>query len=260
MGWDFNYTVRTDTGSHQNLVDLGYATNVRIPAETSPGQRARPSVIANAHGERLESRTFFGSYDFVLQVDLSYGPVTPTHADGSPGHVYENRSAVNALLLGHTERVWLGRTAPHQGAVEIPVIIQRVPRTGTPRHRVVFTCHALEPFWRDQSVTFSAVNPVSGVTVGGDAPLADGQFSFSGTNGVQRLTQSATGDWIELDADTTSTAIIVDAGTGTVTQGGTPVAGMTAKKPWLIELFPGLNNFGLTGGGAATFTGRDKWL
>ena len=260
MGWDFDYSVRLDSGSHQDLVALGYARSVRILPELSAGLRGRPSVIANAHGERMESRTFYGSFDFIMQVDISTGPKPPVHADGEPGHIFENRSDILTLFSHHLERVWVGRTAPHQGDVEIPIAVLRPPRTANPRQRLLINCRALDPLWRDQAVTFNAVNPVSGVTVGGDAPIGDGSFAFSGTNGVQRLTHTTSGDWIELDADTTVTPIIVDAAVGTVTQGGSPVAGMTALRPWLIELQPGSNAFTLSGGGSCTFTGRDKWL
>lgn len=259
MGWNFDYTVRPDSGSHQDLVALGYADNVRILPEVSGGMRARPKTITHAHGERVEGRTPVASFDFVLQVDVSYGPIPPTHGDGAPGHLYENRADINELMLGHTERVWVGRTAPHQGDVELPVIVQRAPRTGAPRNRLLFTCRALDPFWRDQAVSFSAVNPVSGVTVTGDAPIGDGSFSFSGTNGVQRLTHTTYSQWIELDADTTSTPIVVNCGTGSVTQSGSPVAGLTSSDPWLVELQPGSNAFTLSGGGAVSFTGRTKW-
>ncbi len=82
-------------------------------------------------------------------------------------------------------------------------------------------------------------------------------------NGVQRLTNTTTGDWIELNTDTTTNAVTVDLSGDavTVTQSGSDVDSvMTAVNPWLIELQPGSNSFTLSGTGSATFTGRDKWL
>lgn len=250
MAHDYAYSVRFD--SEASKTALSGVDDVRILPEHSAGLRGRPSVVANRHGTVMEAKTFYDAWTFVLEATLTWDTAS---------NVYQNRSGVLQRLVHDREQVWLVRTAPYQGDVEIPIRVLRSPRTTNPRNRLAIPCTTLEPFWRDTSTTFGAVDPTAGVTVGGDAPIADGIFSFSGTNGVQRVTNSLTGEWIEIDADTTTLPVVVYCGTGVVTQNGLPVDGfMTAKEPWLIELKPGTNTFSLTGGGAVSFSGRDKWL
>lgn len=253
MAHDYAYGVRHDSEGSGTAIGTA-ADDVRILPEVSPGLRGRPAVISNRHGTALAGRVPYSSYDFILEVTLSYG--TPE----LPANVYQNRSTVLKRLVHHRETVWLQRTAPHQGTVEIPIRVLRGVRTGNPRHRLMVPCRTLEPFWRDTSVTHSATAIGSGITNGGDAPIGDGVLSFSGTNGVQRATNTTTGEWVELNANTTATAIAVNLGSGSVTQGGSDVDSvMTSGDPWLIDVDPGANSFSLTGGGACTFTGRDKW-
>jgi hypothetical protein len=250
---DYAYGIRLDSEGSATAIGTA-ADNVRIIPEVAGGIRGRPTTIANRHGQTAPTRSFIDSYDFIVEVTLAYAvPETGTT-------VYTNRSTVLKRFLHHLERVWLTRTAPYQGTVEIPIMVTRPIRTGNPRHRLMIPCRALDPFWRDTSVTFSAVNPVSGVTVGGDAPIADGVFVFSGYNGAALLTHTTSGDTITVNTDTTANAVTVDLGAGTVKQSAAHVDGVaTMAEPWGIELQPGSNTFTLSNG-TATFTGRDKWL
>lgn len=252
MAWDYAYGTRPDSSG--SATPFGSAVdNVRILPEVSAPFRGRPTVVAHRPGSVLEGRLVAASFDFVLEIDLHRG--TPA----TPADVYQNRSTVLQQLFP-AEKLWLVRTAPHQGTVEIPIVVLRAPRTSNPRNRLRVPCRALDPYWRDASLTHTAVNPVSGVTNSGDAPTSDLSIGFSGTNGVQRLTNTTTGDWIELDADTTSLAITVSVLEGTVKQVATHVDSvMTANNPWLMELVPGANSFTLSGGGSATLSGYDKW-
>jgi hypothetical protein len=246
---DYAYGIRLDSEGSTTAIGSA-ADNVRILPEVSGNVRARPTIVANRHGQRAPTRAFIDSYDFVVEVTLA----------GEDTTVYTNRSTVLKRFLHHLERVWLTRTAPYQGTVEIPIIVTRPVRTGNPRQRLMIPCRALDPFWRDTSVTFNAVNPVSGVTVGGDAPIGDGVFVFSGFNGSTVLTHTTSGDTSTVNTDTTVNAVTVDVGLGTVKQLGAHVDSvMTAAEPWLIELQPGANAFTLSNG-SVTFTGRDKWL
>ena len=252
--FDYAYGVRLDSEGS----GTAFGTDVddaRIPNETGPPFRVRPVVISNRHGEATPDRLFYASYDFIFEVTLAYG--TPN----LPATVYSNKSSVTSRLLHHLETVWLQRTAPHQGDVEIPILIRRPPRSGNPPHRFRFSCRTKSPFWRDQALTHNAVNPVSGVTNGGDAPIADGVFVLSGgTNQV--LTHTATGSTITIVGSSTPAVTIDQSGTAiTVKQSGSHADGLAQMgDPWGIELQPGSNAFTLTGGGSATFSGRDKWL
>lgn len=256
MAHDYAYGIRLDSEGSGTPFGAN-AINVRILPEINAAQRGRPSTVANRHGQVTDSRDFFASFDFILQVDISYG--TPE----LPENFYANRSSVLQRVNHHLETVWLQRIAPDQGAVEIPIKILRSPRSGNPRHRLMIPCRVLDPFWRDQAVTFSAVNPASGVTVGGDAPVGDAVLVVSGGSGVQSLTHDDSGDKITVDF-TTTPAVTIDIGKGTVKQSGSHVDDAldpsAIHQPWLIELQPGANPFTVAGSGSWTLTARDKWF
>ncbi len=254
MAHDYAYGIRLDSeGSPTALAAI--STNVRILPEEFAGQRARPSRQANRHGTILESRTFYDSFNFILQVDLDYG--NPE----DPDTVYANLSTLLKRINANTERVWVTRTAPDYGDVEIPIVVIRGPKTSNPRHRLRIPCRALDPFWRDRAVTFSAVNPVSGVTPAGSAPIGDAVLVFSGAATAAILTHTDTGDTITITANTTVNAVTVDCEDRSVIQSGAPADGvMTADKPWLLELLPDQLNSFTVSSGSVTLTARDKWF
>ena len=256
MAHDYAYGLRLDSEGSATLIST-WAEMTRITPEASPNLRIRPTVIANLHGDAMADRAFYNNYDFSMEIQLSYGtPETTTK-------IYENRSEVLQRMTDHTQKVWIERDTTYQGVVEIPIRTLRGPRTTDPDHRLAFICRTVEPFWRDVAVTHSAVNPVSGVTNGGDAPIHDAVLAFSGQNGVQRLTDTTTGEYVELDADTTSNDIIVDIGARTIKQSGADVddiANFDSADPWWMEVVRGANAFTLSGGGAVALTARDKWL
>lgn len=255
MGFDYAYGLRFDSeGSPTALAAV--ATNVRILPEVYAPQRAKPSRVANRHGSVLEARTFFDSFSFVLQVDADYG--VPEDADT----VYANVATILKRANHNLERVWLTRTAPDQGAVEIPIVIVRPPQTSNPRHRIRIPCFALDPFWRDRAITHSAVNPVSGVTNGGSAPIGDAVLVFSGAAVTATLAHTTRpgSPGITIATNTTVNAVTVDTKDGSVQQLGAPVDGvMTADLPELLELVAGANAFTVSSG-AVALTARDKWF
>jgi hypothetical protein len=256
MAHDYAYKLRLDSEGSGTLIST-WADMTRIAPEESPPLRFRSTVIANRHGDLSPSRFFYDNYDFSLEIMLSYGtPETTTT-------VYSNRSEVLQRLTNHTQTVWLQRNTGHQGNVEIPIRVIRGPRTSNPDHLLSIICHTIDPFWRDQALTFSAVNPVSGVTNNGDAPIADSVIVLSGFSGTQRLTNTTTGEWVEVNADTTTNAITIDCGARTIVQSGSPAddtSNFAASDEWLIEVVPGANTFTLSGSGSATLTAREKWL
>ncbi len=257
MAFDYQYGIRLDSeGSPTALAPI--STMVRILPEVFAKQRARPSVVANAHGSVLASRTFYDSFNFVLQVDADYG--TPE----LPETVYANIATLLGRANDHLERVWLTRTAPDQGAVEIPFVVLREPRTSNPRHRIQIPMRALEPFWRDQAVTFAAVDPTAGVTTLGSAPIPDAVLVFSGAAVAATFTHTDTGDSLPITADTTVNAVTVDCGARTVKQSGvhadallTPSA---TSRPWFIELLRNQLNSFTVSSGSVTLTARDRHL
>ena len=253
MAFNYAYGLRLDSeGSPTALAAV--ATNVRILPEVFAPQRAKPSKVANRHGRVLEARTFHDSFSFVLQIDLDYG--TPE----TPATVYANLATVMQRANHNLEPVWLTRTAPDQGAVEIPFVILRAPQTSNPRHRLRIPCFALDPFWRDQAVTHSAVDPTAGVTNGGSAPIGDAVLVFSGAAVAATLAHTTRpgSPGITITANTTVNAVTVDCEDRSVVQSGSPADGvMTADLPELLELVSGANAFTVSSG-SVTLTARDK--
>jgi hypothetical protein len=256
MAHDYLYKLRLDSEGSGTAIPT-WAIMQRMVPEMNPGLRINPTTISNMHGDITPDRAFFTNYDFTMEILLDYGtPETTTK-------VYENRSEVVQRMLSYREKVWVQRTTAYQGLVELPFRVIRPPRTSDPDNLMQFVCRTVEPFWRDQSVTFSAVNPVSGVTHTGDAPIADAVIVLSGFNGAQRLTNTTTGEWVEVDADTTSNAITIDCGARTIVQSGAPAddtSDFDARDEWFMEVIPGANAFSLSGSGSATLTAREKWL
>ena len=159
------------------------------------------------------------------------------------------------------ERVWLTRTAPEQGDVEIPVVVTRPPQTSNPRHRLRIPFRTLDPFWRDRAVSFNGVDAAGGFLVGGSAPVGDAVLVFDGAGATATLTHTDTGDTVTIATDTTTNAVTVDCGDRSVEQLGAPVDGiMTASEPWLIELLADQANSFTVSSGSVTVTGRDKWF
>ncbi len=253
MAHDYQYGIRLDSEGSPTAF-AGAVSMERILPEVFAAQRARPSRVANRHGTVLESRTFYDSFSFVLQLDLEYG------FPELPATVYANLSAILQRANLNTERTWLTRVAPDYGAVEIPFVVNRPPQTSNPRHRLRIPCFALDPFWRDQAETFAAVDPTAGVTTLGSAPIGDAVLVFSGAAAVAILTHTNTGDTITITADTTVNAVTVDVGALSVKQLGAHVDGvMTASQPYLLELVRNaLNSFTISSG-SVTLTARDKW-
>lgn len=254
MAHDYAYGTRYDSEGADTAFG-STATMVRILPEVYAAQRARPSVIASQHGSVVDSRRFYDSFNFILQVDASYGG-----PPDDPDTLMANIGTILKRMNSNIEKVWLTRTAPDQGAVEIPIIVLRSPQTANPRHRLRIPCRALDPFWRDQAETFDQ-DPLTDVAVSGSAPIGDAVLVFSGAAVAATLTHLQSGDTITITANTTVNAVTVDCGARTVKQLGAHVDGvMTASEPWLLELVPDFTNTFTLSSGAVNIVARDKWL
>lgn len=260
MSWDYDYTVRVGSGSHTALST--WCDTVRILPETSSGHRSRNHVIPTQHGVTTTSRKWFGSRTLYLEVFLSYGPTPATHSDGSAGHVYENRSEVLSLLSAHTDTVWLGRTAPHQGDVEIPIEVVRPVSTSRPRHKLVFQVQTLDAFWRDQSQSTDLLLPTSdSLVVGGDAPVGDVIYEFGSSFSAAQFDHTDTDGGSFNCTNANGGTITIDCGERTTLQGGSAADDhVTTTKAWWDELQPGTNNFDLPTGSTLTVKWYNKWL
>ncbi len=254
---DYQYKLRLDSEGSGTLIST-WGIMQRLVPEQNPGLRLSPTPIANSHGDAQVGRVFFNNYDFQFEILLDYG------APATTSKVYENRSEVVQRMSSQLEDVWLQRNTAYQGDVEIPFRVIRPPGTSNPDNLMRFTCRTMQPFWRDQAVTFSAVDPESDITHTGDAPISDLVIALSGHNGTQRLTNTTTGDYVQVNDDTTSNAITITCDRPRIVkQSGAHVddaSNFVAANPWFMEIVPGLNEFTLSGSGSATVTAREKWL
>jgi hypothetical protein len=252
--WDYGFAI-----NGQQLSD--YCTNVRIVPLSASFPKGEPVELPyhDAGVEGLYRPS--GAMDIPIEADLRYtdpsGAVT--HIDKGPGHVFENRSEL-LKLFGRTDSTrWLQATFPHLGDIEVPFRVIIPPSTGTPHFRNLWFLRTLDSYWREQAQR-TGVNPVPTITVAGDAPVGDGVYTFSGTNGVQRATHTDSGDYIEVNDDTTVNPVVVDLLAGTVTQLGTPVPNSaTFSTPRGIWLQPGVNNMTISGGGSLAVDLYEKW-
>lgn len=164
-----------------------------------------------------------------------------THADGAPGHVYENLSVLKRVL-GKNGLVDLRRTAPDYGETSMMVELVQGPNEGSfPAHRI-WVLKAPKPFW--SGLTNVTIAATAGAHIpAGDAPVGDMVVTFSGNGKV------AIGDEFVEIVGHSGGAVVVDCGARTVLQSTTP------RDRWLhvfsnrwLKLEPGVAQ-------AVTFTG-----
>jgi len=220
----------------------------RIHPEASAPLRGRGGqIVAYDEREAADPDSSYANFDFNFEIQ------TLRTEDAG---VFEDRSEILKLLGQQGTKLYLVRTAPFQGTVEIPVTVLSAPTTTDPRNRISVVLHTLEPFWRGTEVT--GANPVSTITPAGDAPSRDPIVTLSaGTNQV--LTNTLWGQAITITGST-GTPIVIDVGERTVLQGGSPAAALTEfSHPRWMQLLQGSNTFTLTGGGTASIDYFPKW-
>lgn len=165
--------------------------------------------------------------------------------------------ALAALVTNGGEPFTLTRVIPRASGGDLTVTAQArylggleaVEQVAAHAGRVAFDLEVLDPFWytaatADVPVTFSVVN----IDVAGDVPTHRIILDFVGTGSAQRLTNTTTGAWIQLDGGLGT--VDVDVENFIATHTGTSVAGHVTSNPdrvhW-FDLAPGVNALELTG-------------
>jgi hypothetical protein len=122
--------------------------------------------------------------------------------------------------------------------------------------RVMADFSVLSSFWSDEDYTTAQPAGASfGITTPGDTSTNDIIVTIAGGTS-QRVTNVTTGDWVEVDASTSVTPIVLNVGEFTAVQGSSNVIDKVSfnadnsTKYWLT-MRPGANQFTLTGGGTA---------
>lgn len=240
--------------------------------DSHPGLRGTNLEIAGRDGKRFTGRKYYKSRSFALAIRAlpqnSSGAVT--HTEGAHAHIRENIDDLLAMLDGADSLISVQRTEPNYPGAGTTVreilaeVIATVPiingqgrydRTGL----VVF--EAPHPFWRELPVNTQLAFTTGNITTGGNIRIGDMVIDFNGFNGVQRLTHDSSGDYIEIDGDTTVNPVTVDVGNRTVMQNGSPAEDLITftKEYWMR--WPSASTVGLTltGTGDVDLTWYDQW-
>lgn len=129
--------------------------------------------------------------------------------------------------------------------------------------RLAFDLRLLDPFWYATSdTTLSAITGSSSPTITGDVATPRVTLTFSGVTAVQRVTNSTTGEWVEV-LGSVANPTVLDCLAQTATRSGNSVAGAVDNNSsfdaWLT-LAAGSNSLTLTGGGSVTVAYRAAYL
>lgn len=122
--------------------------------------------------------------------------------------------------------------------------------------RVMAEFSLLSTFWSDEKYTTNkAAGGSFAITAPGDIATNDLIITLAGgTN--QRLTNTTTGDWVQVNASTSAASVVVNVGNFTAVQGSSNVIDKLTTNAdnstlYYLTLVPGANNLTLTGGGTA---------
>lgn len=131
--------------------------------------------------------------------------------------------------------------------------------------RVMVEFSILSSFWSDEDYTTAQPAGASfGITTPGDTATNDIIVTIAGGTS-QRITNVTTGDFVEVDASTSVTPIVLNIGQFTAVQGSTNVIDTVSYNPdnttkYWLTMRPGANQFTLTGGGTAEVQYRAFYL
>jgi hypothetical protein len=129
--------------------------------------------------------------------------------------------------------------------------------------RVAFDIALLDPnWWATSATTLSTITTTLTPTIVGDLATQRITLTFSGVTGTQRLTNSTTGEYVEITGSN-SAATVLDCRDFTAIRSAASVAGSVTHsssfESWL-SLVPGSNSLALTGGGEVIVAYRAAWL
>ena len=256
MGWLYAYKAGPPGGGLTALLDIAY--DIRIVSEPTSGFRGRNPKIAYQHGEGSSPRKFHPAANVLLETWLRYtdsaGAVTRT--DGRPGHVFENYGSMKKLLTGAQESlVRLERTNPEDGVVHLDFELMADGRPTQAQHIIGWPLRSPHAFW--VGVAASQQTPTT-ITNLGTAPVGDAVVAVTGTTTAPRLTNSGTGDYIEIAGVLPAGGVTVDIGARTAVRisGGADWSdNLVVNSPWWMEFDPGANTVAVSqSSGTPTFT------
>jgi hypothetical protein len=225
-----------------------------------PSWRGESVEVANRHGITVNSRRFANSRSLQIpMVVLPYNPSTGAQTLPPEEHLQENIETLLGIFYGSHSLIGITRTMPDLTVRTIQgEVVQAIPiQGGGGRVReLVLQLDCPYPFWHGAAISDLGNSGTFTVTNGGNAPVGDAVFTFSG---IATLTHDDTGDEFSITAGANT---IVDAGERTIQRASVDVDGdfELGTTGYWIELLPGVNNFTLTGAGTVDVVGFDGWL
>lgn len=141
--------------------------------------------------------------------------------------------------------------------------LDSIAQVSNDRGRVSFDIRLLDPFWfASSATTLSAITGSASPTIAGDVATRNLTLTFSGVTAVQRLTNSTTGQWVEVLGSVANDTVL-DCTALTATRSSLSVAGAVAHNSsfddWMT-LPAGSNSLTLTGGGQVVVAYRGAYL
>lgn len=225
---------------------------------SGPGQEGDDADVQYLHGERVNPTKYTAAGQIVLVTTFrdtnSSGAIT--HADGAPGHTYENISAVKKIMYTPRNMVTLQRVAPHQGTVQVDCQLMEAETIGEVEWRLIWPLKVADPpFWKSTTLN-SGINPVPTLAVGGNGPVDDMDITFS--DGTCELTHTGSGRMVGLAGAPSGGTL--NTRTGVVANGGTPLnQWLVSSHSDLMQMDGGETNAFSVVGGSVTIAYRNKW-
>lgn len=257
VSWVYNYRAGPEGGTLVDLDDI--AESIRILGDgAGTGLEGDDGDVQYLHGERVNPEKYVASGLVTVELTIrdtnAAGAVT--HADGKPGHRYENFSIAKKAFYPARKRVTLRRNAPHQGEVQVHGQVVTAEVIGDVEWRLIFPIKVADPpFWEAVSL-ISGVNPVPTLVVAGNGPVDDALITFSG--GSTQLTHTASGRMVGLSGAPSGGTL--NLRTGIVANGGTPLnKWLVSSHGNLMEFDGGETNAFSVSGGSVTVAYRPKW-
>lgn len=141
--------------------------------------------------------------------------------------------------------------------------LETLAQASNNKGRVAFDIRLLDPYWfASSATTLSAITGSATPTITGDVSTRSITLTFSGVSAVQRLTNSTTGQWVEVLGNS-GAATVLDCTALTATRSSVSVAGDVAHNAsfddWM-NLPVGSNSLTLTGGGQVVVAYRGAYL
>lgn len=177
--------------------------------------------------------------------------------------------ALAALVTNGGKPFTLTRVIPRQSGGDLTVTAQArylggldgVEQVAAHAGRVAFDLEVLDPFWYPSSGTTVTAATTATPSVPGDVATRRITLVFAGDIAAQRLTNSTTGAWVQIEGGIGDTTVDIEA--FTAVRGGDSIAGRVTSNPdrvhW-FDLTPGSNSLVLTGGTSVAVTYRAAYL